>query len=126
MFRLYASIVSAGVGVSTTIDSALFGSAPIAALFGALTILLLGYGWFDLKDKTATKADNDILRGNIDVLIETSARSTQDAAFYRTGLVAVRDAIDAGRFEMAREVAHDAVADFSTDTSLAALNRKGS
>ncbi|CCD94649.1 hypothetical protein BRAO375_3660043 [Bradyrhizobium sp. ORS 375] len=122
MFRLYASIVFAGVGISTTIDSALFGSAPLAVLFGVLTVSLLFFGWFDLKEKTATKADNDILRSNIDVLIETGARNAQDAVFYRAGLVAVRDAIDAGRFETAREVAHDAVADFLTDTSLAASN----
>ncbi|WP_454650735.1 hypothetical protein [Bradyrhizobium liaoningense] len=84
----------------------------MAALFTTAAMVLLLYGWFDLKDQTATKEQNEILRRNIDWLIAAGAKRSTDAAVYVQALLSTRAALHDGMGREAMiEMIDDALAE---------------
>ncbi|MGX9428010.1 hypothetical protein [Bradyrhizobium sp. LeoA1S1] len=112
MFRLFFGIVAGGHGLALAIDSALAGHTAMAVLFTAMTILLLGYGWFELKAQTATKAQTDILRANIDTLIQMNAKRSGESAVFVQALLDAREVLQDKSPQAAIEIIDDALAEF--------------
>lgn len=112
MLRLFLGLVAGGHGLALAIDAAFSGHTAIAVLFTAMTIILLGYGWFKLKDQTASKAQLDILRGNIDTLIQMNAKRSGESALFVQALLETREVIQDKAPQAAIEIIDDALAEF--------------
>ncbi|NYG46393.1 hypothetical protein GGD67_003864 [Bradyrhizobium sp. IAR9] len=112
MLRLFAVLVTGGFGLALALDSTLAGYAPTAAVFTTAAMVLMLYGWFDLRASTATKAHTDILRQNIDWLISAGAKRSADAALYVKALQEVRTYLHAEAPDAAIEIVEDALAEF--------------
>ncbi|MEY9128314.1 MULTISPECIES: hypothetical protein [Bradyrhizobium] len=113
MLRLFYGIATGGFGLALAIDSSLAGHSLMAALFTTGAMVLLLYGWFDLKDMTATKSHVDVVRDNVNTLLKMNAKRSADAALYVKALQDIRDTLYSRNFAAATEVCHDALAEFN-------------
>lgn len=113
MLRLFLNIATGGFGLAMAIDSSLNGYSTAAMLFTTASMVLLLYGFFDLKASTATKDQNDILRRNIDALLKMNAQRSGDAAMYASALIKVRDSLYSRNYASTAEIVHDALAELN-------------
>lgn len=111
MLRLFYGIATGGFGLALAIDSSLNGYALTAAVFTTASMVLMLYGFFDLKASTATKDQNEILRRNIEWLIAAGAKRSTEAAALIHALITVRDAINSHDLGSASEIIEDALAE---------------
>jgi hypothetical protein len=120
MLRLFAVLVTGGFGLALALDATLNGYAPTACVFTTAAMILMLFGWFDLRASISSKAHNDILRGNIDTLIKLNGKRSADAAHYVHALVSTRSGLHDG---MGREammaMIDDALAEFHDPASAA-------
>lgn len=124
MLRLFYCIATGGFGLALAIDSSLNGYAPTAAVFTTAAMVLLLYGFFDLKDQTATKAHADVLRENIDTLIKLNSKRSVEAATFMHALINIRDGLREGMGrEGMIEIVEDALADIADPATGAYLPR---
>ncbi|MBB4398708.1 hypothetical protein [Bradyrhizobium sp. ERR14] len=114
MLRLFTNLATGGFALALAIDSSLNGHSLMAALFTTAAMVLLLYGWFELKAQTATKSDTDILRNNIDTLIKLNAQRSAEAATFMHALITLREALRSamGRDGMI-EIVEDSLAEVS-------------
>ncbi|MDX3966136.1 MAG: hypothetical protein QHD01_05990 [Bradyrhizobium sp.] len=122
MLRLFLNIATGGFGLAMAIDSSLNGYSMAAMLFTTASMVLLLYGFFDLKASTATKDQTDILRRNIEWLISAGAKRSADAAVYAQALMTVRKEIAEGYAPQAiLETIEDALAEHNDPTTAVRL-----
>ncbi|UGX97372.1 hypothetical protein G6321_00020480 [Bradyrhizobium barranii subsp. barranii] len=113
MLRLYTVLATGGIGLALALDSALAGYTPTAVVFTVATMILLGFGWFDLRASIGTKSQTDILRRNIDWLIAANAKRSCDAAVSVQALLSARAALHDGMGREAMiEMIDDALAEY--------------
>ncbi|KRR21678.1 hypothetical protein [Bradyrhizobium retamae] len=119
MFRLFASLVIGGIGISTVLDSLVRGHFWIAVLFTALTAIVLIPGWGDLRklfkaELGLAAADDQAMHA-----MKLAAEHARDAASYATALVSIRDTLSEGdNNKEALYIASDALAEMQ-DTATA-------
>lgn len=112
MLRLFAVLVTGGFGLALALDATLNGYAPTACIFTTAAMILMLFGWFDLRASISSKAHNDILRGNIDTLIKLNAKRAAEAASFLHALINIRDGLREGMGrEGMIEVIEDALAE---------------
>lgn len=119
MLRLFAVLVTGGFGLALALDATLNGYAPTACIFTTAAMILMLFGWFDLRASIATKAHNDILRQNIDWLIAAGAKRSADAALYVKALLDAREVINDKAPQAAIEIIDDVLAEFHDPASAA-------
>ena len=93
MLRLFAVLITGGFGLALALDATLNGYAPTACIFTTAAMILMLFGWFDLRASISSKAHNDILRGNIDTLIKLNAKRAAEAASFLHALINIRDGL---------------------------------
>lgn len=112
MLRLYSVLATGGFGLCLALDATFNGYTTTAAIFTTAAMILMLFGWFDLRSSIATKSQNDILRENINTLVRLNAKRAAEAASFLHALINIRDGLreGVGREGMI-EVIEDALAE---------------
>ncbi|WLA86875.1 hypothetical protein [Bradyrhizobium elkanii] len=112
MLRLYTTLATGGFGLCLALDATMNSYATVACIFTTAAMVLMLFGWFDLRSSIATKAHNDILRENINTLIKLNAKRSAEAASFLHALINIRDGLREGMGrEGMIEVVEDALAE---------------